>query len=140
MFELGLVEPEVESETVRFRGQPVYNGAFGVHKKFVNGARVLRLIINLTPTNALQHQFKGQSRTMGYPGLWPHLILQDHELMVFYSEDQKACFHRFRVPSAWRGFFVLGRPVDPEMLNLPKGPRIRVRVVTCPMGWSYLLR
>ena len=79
-----------------------------MHKKWADGKRILRLIINLVPTNALQRQFKGESRRMGYPGLWPHLVLYDDEAMTFYSEDQKACFHMYRVPAAWRGYFVLG--------------------------------
>ena len=122
-------------------GQRLGAGMFGVpkgHSLTLDDGQVveiLRLIINLTPTNALQRQFKGQSRTMGYPGLWPHLVLQDHELMVFYSEDQKACFHLYEIPAPWRGYFVLKRQVRPETVGLPPGPPIRVRVRTCPMGW-----
>ena len=134
LFSLGLVELEILSETVTFQGAPVYNGAFGVHKKWVDGKRILRLIINLVPTNALQQQFKGESRRMGYPGLWPHLVLYDDEAMMFYSEDQRACFHMYRVPAAWRSYFVLGKSVSPAA-RLPDGPPIRVRATACPMGW-----
>ena len=75
---------------------------------WVHGKRVLRLIINLVPTNALQRQLKGESRRMGYPGLrpglWPRRVLYGDEAMTFYSEDQKLCFHMYRVPAAWRGY------------------------------------
>ena len=65
--------------------------------------QVLRLIINLVPTNALQKQFWGEAREMGYPGLWPMICLCDDEIMVMPGEDQKGCFHLYLIPEAWRG-------------------------------------
>ena len=140
----GIAEPEIPAETVTHRGKPVYNGAFGVHKKFVEvrsgeavvTQRILRLIVNLVPTNALQRSFGGEAREMGYPGLWPSICLCEDELMVMSGEDQKGCFHLYLIPEAWRGYFVLERTVSRKAAGLPTaGPPIRVRIRTCPMGW-----
>ena len=84
----GVLEAEVEEQTVRHQGRPVYNGAFVVHKKWARDnlgreSRVLRLIINSVPANA---------KNMGYAGLWPKLVLCENEVMVMYSEDQSGCF------------------------------------------------
>lgn len=138
--QLGIVEPEIPSETVRHRGRPVYNGLFGVHKKWGTDEqgqplRILRLIVNLVPTNALQRHCGLKSKRMGYAGLWPQLLLHDGELMVMYSEDQVGSFHCYRMPVAWRGFFVIGRTVDARCFGLASGKQVRPRVCVCPMGW-----
>ena len=66
---LGLIEAEVPEETWTHKGRSVYNGLFGVHKKWVDTdrgtRRVLRLIVNLVPTSALQRAYGGAAKRMG---------------------------------------------------------------------------
>ena len=140
----GIAEPVVPAVTVRHRGKPVYNSAFGVHKEFVeirsgetvSTLRTLRLILNLVPTNALQQSFSGKGRRVGYPGSWPTICLCDDELMVMAGEDPKGCFYSYLMPEAWRGYFVLERTVSRQAAGLlASGPPIRIRIRTCPMGW-----
>ena len=54
---------------------------------------------------------------MGYAGLWPHLVLNESEIMLCFSEDQSDCFHAYEIPSCWRGFFVLERKVPWQALG-----------------------
>ena len=42
--------------------------------------RVLRLIVNLVPTNALQRAYGGAAKRMGYPGLWPLMTIFDDQV------------------------------------------------------------
>ncbi|CAK0881107.1 unnamed protein product, partial [Prorocentrum cordatum] len=136
---LGVMEAEVPEETWTHRGVPVRNGLFGVHKSWKQVGnrqrRVLRLIVNLVPTNALQRHYGGAAKAMGYPGLWPLLVLHPDEIQVHYSEDQSGCFHLYGVPRAWRGAFVIEEAVPGEVLGLPGSAWVRPRLRTCPMGW-----
>ncbi|CAK0864466.1 unnamed protein product [Prorocentrum cordatum] len=136
---LGVIEAEVPDETWTHKGRPVRNGLFGAHKKWVETdrgiQRVLRLIVNLVPTNALQRPFGGASKRMGYPGLWPLMTIFEDEVGIFYSEDQKACFHLYAVPRPWRGAFVLEKKVPRSALGLSGSGEVRPRLRACPMGW-----
>ncbi len=54
------------SAVVRYRDQPVLNGLFGVKKSSVlkDGRPVLRLIMNLVPSNAILAQFQGGTQNL----------------------------------------------------------------------------
>ena len=111
----------------------------GVHKAFHTQdgerKRILRIIANFTPTNALQRHHKGAASTMGHPGLWPHMVLLKDEIFPVYSDDQVACFHCYVVPRVWRGAFVINKLASGWAWGDPGGPRRRPRFVIVPMGW-----
>ena len=101
--------------------------------------RVLRLIINLIPTNAMQRRLpRCPSKHMGYAPLWGQVVLLEGEVMLFYAEDQKHCFHIFGVEPCWRAWFVLNKKASAQSLGL-SGPRVRPRVCSAPMGWSNIV-
>jgi hypothetical protein len=140
LWERGMCEPEDVPNTVRHKGKPVRNGLMGVHKKWVTGSdgsvqQVLRLIINLVPSNALQRGIRGASQRMSYPMLLSTIVLQGNESIVFYSEDQASCFHLYLIPEPWRNYFVIDREASGPCLGLPAGTRARPRIRTVPMGW-----
>jgi hypothetical protein len=74
LVDAGMLEREVESETLKYRGEPVRNGAFGVHKSWVlkedgEWLRTLRLIINMIPGTHASESFgeDGLCPTVGEP-------------------------------------------------------------------------
>ena len=81
LVEAGMFEREVEDETLRIKGDPVYNGLFGVHnswKEDDSGSwyRTLRLIINLIPSDRCQSRMPLQpSGSLGYAPLWGSMTL-----------------------------------------------------------------
>ena len=95
----GMLEREVEEETLRYRGAPVRNGMFGVHKGWMmredgTWLRTLRLIVNLIPSNSFQRQVPYRtSEQMGYAPLWGQLYVHESEVVLCCAEDQKQCFH-----------------------------------------------
>ena len=140
----GMFEAEVEEETVRHKGKPVLNGAFGVHKAWKQEAsgewtRCLRLIINLIPSNGLQGRFPERASTqMSYGPLFGQMIVQEGEVSLFFAEDQKHCFHIYRPGYAWRGYFTLSRKASAEAFGR-SGPPLRPRVCSAPMGWKNIV-
>lgn len=113
LVQAGMFEREVESETLVVKGQPIYNGLFGVHKSWIaeeNGSwsRTFRLIVNLIPSNACQKRMPLQpSKSKGYAPLWGSMVLLEDELIMAYGEDIKHCFHIFSPDPKWRGYFAL---------------------------------
>lgn len=145
LVKVGMLEREVDSETIRFRNTLVKNGMFGVHKKWVlrkdgTWLRTLRLIVNLIPSNGVQRRlpFRASER-MGYAPLWGNLVIQDDEIILCSAEDQKNCFHMYRPGYKWRAFFVLNRKASGSCFGDGKPWASCPRVITAPMGWSNIV-
>eukprot|EP00971_Amphidinium_carterae_P349028 6490806-Amphidinium_carterae.1 len=138
----GLMEPTSASQAFQVRGRPLLNGLFGVHKKFLtlpdgHVARVLRLITNLIPCNALLKPYVGASQRMGYAPLWSQIHLESNEVLLLYSEDQSNCFHLYSMPPVWRSLFVIGRQVSPWVFDLPDSSQpVFPRLCVVPMGFT----
>ena len=62
-----------ESEVFRYRGEMVLNGMFGVPKdsSLPTGEKVLRLIMNLIPSNSVMVQLEGAVREL--PGVCQYM-------------------------------------------------------------------
>ena len=134
------------SETLKVRGEPVYNGLFGVHKSWKvddsgQTRRTLRLIVNLIPSNSCQRRMPMQpSKHMGYAPLWGSMCLLEDEVILSYAEDVRHCFHIFSPSARWRGYFVLSKAASSEAFGEPAGgPSSRPRVKSAPMGWSNIV-
>ncbi|CAK0897904.1 unnamed protein product, partial [Prorocentrum cordatum] len=97
--------------------------------------RVLRLIINMVPSNRVQRAIDGDIGLLPVGGEHHVTLLADGETLLWSSDDIKGCFHVFRLPSCWRPWMALSAPVDPLTLGRAKGPMIWVAVAVVPMGW-----
>lgn len=141
----GIMEAEVEEETVRHGGVPVYNGMFGVHKGWElkeNGEwiRLLRLIINLIPTNALQRRLPRRPSThMAYAPMWGRMVLLEDEVALCFAEDQRYCFHIYRPGRKWRAWFVVSKLASGVCFGGTAADRKRPRVCSAPMGWKNIV-
>ncbi|CAE8717690.1 unnamed protein product, partial [Polarella glacialis] len=141
----GIMEAEVEEETVRHGGVPVYNGMFGVRKGWElreNGEwiRLLRLIINLIPTNALQRRLPRRPSThMAYAPMWGRMVLLEDEVALCFAEDQRYCFHIYRPGRKWRAWFVVSKLASGVCFGGTAADRKRPRVCSAPMGWKNIV-
>ena len=145
LVDAGMLEREVEEETLKYQGEAVRNGAFGVHKSWVlkddgTWLRTLRLIINMIPGNSFQRRMPVRaSEKMGYAPLWGNLYLHDDEIIVCAAEDQKHCFHIYRPGYAWRSFFSLSRKASGASFKDGKAGSGFPRVKSAPMGWNNVV-
>jgi len=145
LVDAGMLEREVEAETLKYRGEPVRNGAFGVHKSWVlkedgEWLRTLRLIINMIPGNSFQRRMPVRaSEKMGYAPLWGNLYLHEDEIIICAAEDQKHCFHIYRPGYAWRAFFSLSRMASGQAFKDGKVEKGYPRVKSAPMGWNNVV-
>ena len=75
----------------------------------------MRIIMNLVPLNAVCRGIDGEVSTLpSWAGMAP-LHLQPHEQLLISSEDVRAFFYIFRVPSSWHRFLAFNRPLPPEL-------------------------
>ncbi|CAK0841817.1 unnamed protein product, partial [Prorocentrum cordatum] len=138
LLERGVLEEIPHDAIARVGGQPILNGAFGVVKSgtpMPPATRVLRLIINMVPSNRVQVPILGDIKLLPVGGEHHVTVIEDGELLVWSSEDIKGCFHVFKLPACWRPWMALSRPVAPAALGRATGPPIWVSVAAVPMGW-----
>ena len=119
-------------------GRKVLNGAFGVEKSGTPtppATRLLRLIINMIPSNSAQLPIDGDIEIMPVGGEWLVATLGPRETMLWSSEDIKGCFHIFKLPEVWRPWMALSKPVAGPVLGRPAGTQCWLSVRVVPMGW-----
>lgn len=104
-------------ELFHWQGQPLVNGLFAVGKgEYIGAVETQRLIMNLTPLNALTQSLKGDVGTL--PGLsgFSGFFLEDGEVAVLSSEDIKCFSYLFAVPQAWKPFLGFNRDVPSTLV------------------------
>ena len=125
------------SSVVRYRGEPVLNGMFGVEKgaKLEDQRPVLRLIMNLVSSNSIMRQFTGAVRNLPSITAWMSTVLLGDEEIRIWQSDMCNAFYLFRIPSAWS--YYLAFNILQEHLDTSSGENI-VMALACnvlPMGW-----
>jgi hypothetical protein len=123
-------------------GMPLVNGIFGVPKEdaaavdFDQLKCILRLILNLTPSNEIQKIIAGEIRSLPLFSQWLLVELLKHECLAMSSEDMVAAFYLFALPRSWWPLFVIAEPVSESLaVELGIGARRWACVSVIPMGW-----
>jgi len=142
LVELGVCARLKRSELITHHGQALLNGIFGVSKgkqvycpKRCMMVNVLRLIINLIPSNSLQRIISGDVGALPHFGQWLGLELLDGEVLVWNGEDMSCAFYIFRTPRAWAAWFALAEPVHPWFFGEDGDEEEFLGLVVLPMGW-----
>ena len=142
LVERGICTTLTESELVTHNGDKLLNGVFGVgKKKWVTGAdsgetvEVLRLIVNMVPSNELQVPMVADTGTLPHFGQWRGLELLPDEVLIWSSEDINCAFYVFRIPRAWHQWFALGWPLPGRLLGEDTDELRYLALGVIPMGW-----
>lgn len=116
LLERGIAEVMPLDRVYHLNGQPVLNGLFAVGKgEFENGIKTQRLIMNLTPVNALCRPLAGDVSTLPAISGMNGYLLEDGEVVLLSSEDIRCFFYLFSVPDAWKAYLGFNRML-PETL------------------------
>lgn len=71
--------------------------------------------MNLIPLNHVVRTFEGDVSTLpSWAGMSP-LHIQPHEELLVSSEDVRAFFYIFKVPTSWYRFLAFNRPLPPHL-------------------------
>lgn len=83
-------------EVVTYEGEKVLNGLFGVPKPSftASGKSVLRLSMNLVPSNSILRQFQGATKHLPHITAWLSTFVEEgEELRIWQSDMQNAFFN-----------------------------------------------
>ena len=120
------------------RGQ-ITNGLFGVVKpqKFTaSGKPVLRVIMNLIPTNALFDGIVGDVGLLPAATMWIPLCISAGEPVSMSQCDMASAFYLFEIPSCWHRYMTFSYEIDGQEINMVAGTKYRPACAALPMGWS----
>ena len=133
LFQIGIVEPIDEADIFTVDGVKVLNGFFGVPNgkgETASGAPFLRFIMNFVPINSYLHELIGETKSLPNMAQWGHFVVHEDEIVLLYSEDQKASFYLYELNPAWRPYCVfrwegsrLGSGASLSAVVLLRGPR-----------------
>ena len=124
---------------VEYRGQKVLNGLFGVRKNSMlpDQRPVLRLIMNLVPSNSIMRGSTGAVKNLPSITSWMSTVMEgDTELRVWQS-DMSNAFYLFRIPDSWRYFLAFNVVREVNQQESKQGYKGKM-VLACnvlPMGW-----
>eukprot|EP00438_Fugacium_kawagutii_P033223 Skav231044 [mRNA] locus=scaffold446:243817:254709:+ [translate_table: standard] len=114
------------------------NGLFGVvkPKRFtLTNLPVLRVIMNLVPSNALFADIKGDIASLPNATAWMSLTLSEGEQLFLSQGDMQSAFYLFRMPPQWRQYFCFNYCVKGSEIGLAPNSWFRPSCSVLPMGW-----
>ena len=122
---------------VKYRGQHVLNGLFGVEKssRLESGTPVLRLIMNLVGSNSIMRQFAGAVHNLPSITAWMSAFADEQEQIKMWQSDMSNAFYLFRVPDVWKSFLAFNVLRE---FKVSSGDGDCVMALACkalPMGW-----
>ena len=130
-----------EDKVLRYRGQKVLNGLFGVPKakKLDTGECVLRCIMNLIPSNSVMRSIKGKVGNLPNICQWLQITLAEGEEVAICQSDMCSAFYLFQLPQQWTEMLCFNLSFTAKDLGLQTGNQEQTFYLACrvlPMGWS----
>ncbi len=134
----GICSWTLENDVFQYRGQKVLNGLFGVCKpsSLPDGRPVLRLIMNLIPSNSVMVQLQG--RVGDLPGITQYLsvVLDSGESLSISQADMTSAFYLFKLPTAWSPYLCFNLCFRGTELGYDDDALRYLSCAVLPMGWS----
>lgn len=127
------------SKVLQYRGQRVLNGLFGVEKPTVlpSGKSVLRLIMNLVPSNAVLKSFQGAVQNLPHITSWMSTVLEDGQQLKVWQSDMTNAFYLFRIPDSWGPLLSFNIVASgQEIGNGSADEQFALSCAVLPMGWA----
>ena len=129
----------IRSEEVAvFKGVRILNGMFGVKKpaSLPNGKPVLRVIMNLKPSNAILRQVKGAVGSLPSIACFQATVLDEGEELVMGQSDMSSAFYLFRLPRVWQPYLCFNVHCDGAEIGQTAGCSYTLSCAVLPMGWN----
>ena len=115
----------------------ILNGLFGVKKATLlkSGESVLRLIMNLTGSNATQHQLEGGASNLPSITSWQSLVLEQGQSLEMFQSDMSSAFYLFKIPPCWHRHLAFNVIASEEELMGHGRRQFALCCSVLPMGW-----
>eukprot|EP00438_Fugacium_kawagutii_P001864 Skav216327 [mRNA] locus=scaffold3350:102288:105260:+ [translate_table: standard] len=124
-----------------YRGRRVLNGLFGVRKSSTlpGGSHVLRLIMNLVPSNSIHKTIDGRTSKLPNICSWLNIYVAEDELVTVCQSDMSAAFYLFAVPEQWSShlcFNLCFKAGEVGASDFAEDELVYLGCSVLPMGWS----
>ncbi len=122
----------------RVRGTPLLNGMFGVPKAatVASGAPVLRLIMNLIPSNCCLQQLQGKVSSLPNINVWQSVYLDGEQELRLFQSDMSSAFYLFSLPACWYRYLAFNIVVDGKDIKMANAGKWALCCAVIPMGWA----
>ena len=101
-----------------------------------DGRPVLRLIMNLIPSNAVMQQMQGSVAELPMVTQYLSISLDENETLLMSQSDMTAAFYLFGLGDAWMRYLCFNLAVDGKELGKVGGRKYFLSCKVLPMGWS----
>lgn len=139
LVERGVCKWIPKSMVVKMRGQMVLNGLFGVPKNSSTGSGlpVLRLIMNLVPSNSILQQIRGKVNSLPHITGWLSTFIDEGQELRLWQSDMSNAFYLFKIPDVWCPYlaFNVSRAAD-DLLGVESEEEHYLACSVLPMGWA----
>ena len=130
-----------KQKILRYRGELVLNGMFGVPKPSADASKppTLRLIMNLVPSNSVLKVLQGKVARLPNICSWSNTVLLDGEFLSICQSDMTAAFYLFQIPQGWSellAFNVRATAEELEFTDMDPHTEYYLCCGVLPMGWS----
>ena len=124
-------------QVYKVNGVPILNGLFGVPKSslLTDGRPVLRFIMNLTGSNAIEFQLESQTGSLPSITSWQSIFIDGNETLQLFQSDMSSAFYLFRIPRVWLPYLAFNLVVDGSALGRDPRKRFALACAVLPMGW-----
>ena len=126
------------SQVVEVGGVKILNGLFGVEKPSTteSGKPILRLIMNLVPSNSILKQLPGKVRSLPSINSWQSTFMDQGEELRLFQSDMSSAFYLFRIPMSWLSYLAFNVIVDGKAVGKDCGRDYALACSVLPMGWA----
>lgn len=120
------------------RGKKLLNGLFGVEKpsRTSSGSPVLRVIMNLVPSNACLKQLQGAIENLPSISSWQGVVLEGDEELELHQSDMSSAFYLFKLPEVWGPYLAFNIVVQGKSVGHPEIEHVALCSNVVPMGWA----
>lgn len=100
-----------------------------------DGRPVLRVIMNLVPSNSILLQFKGAVRNLRMITTWMSTVLDEGEELRAWQSDMSNAFYLFRIPDQWCPYLAFNVVVGGDRIGRENHLSFALACRVLPMGW-----
>ena len=126
-------------DVLEVQSTKVLNGMFGVGKgSFLpdGGGEVLRLIMNLRPSNSVFRQLQGATGDLPSITQYLSLLVGSNEEVALFQSDMSSAFYLFKIPSVWSRFLAFNICFKGFEIGRHSSDLFYLGCSVIPMGWS----
>ena len=124
-------------QVYKVKGVTILNGLFGVSKptSLEDGRPILRVIMNLTGSNATQLQLEGGCSSLPNICAWQSVVLDGEEQLSLHQSDMCSAFYLFRIPPQWQRFLAFNILARGNSIGVENNQWYALSCSVIPMGW-----